>query len=103
MSSATTPTSLSTMVRVRAVGITHRHRLTGLLGSARSDGTAYVTRCDVDDPVSKIYGIYSTQIDLVTGRLLTPDRLISTGYLPNNATARPEGPHGATVLEMPTL
>jgi hypothetical protein len=68
-----------------------------------ADGTAYVTRCDVDDPATKIYGIYQVQIDLATGHLLTPDQLISTGYLLNNATARPEGPHGTTALASSSL
>jgi hypothetical protein len=58
-----------------------------------ADGTAFVTRCDVNDPVEKIYGIYQTTVDLETGSVLTPDTLISTGYLPSNSTARPEAPH----------
>lgn len=60
-----------------------------------ADGKAYVTRCDVNDPVEKIHGIYQTTVDLQTWSVLTPDTLISPGYLPSNSTARPEGPHSS--------
>nr|XP_031859688.1 uncharacterized protein CI109_004963 [Kwoniella shandongensis]KAA5526760.1 hypothetical protein CI109_004963 [Kwoniella shandongensis] len=58
-----------------------------------SDGTAWITRCDINNNTAKIYGIYQNKIDLATGQQITPDELIFNGSLPLNSTARPEGPH----------
>jgi len=44
----------------------------------------------VDGPV---VGIYQSKIDLETGDSLTPAEKIFAGTLPNNSSARPEGPH----------
>lgn len=38
-------------------------------------------------------GIYQNKIDINTGNSLTPAELIFTGTLPDNSSARPEGPH----------
>lgn len=53
----------------------------------------YATWTGINNSVDKIYGIYQSKIDLVTGDSLTCDKLIFNGTLPNDSTSRPEGPH----------
>ncbi|KAJ7591517.1 glycoside hydrolase family 43 protein [Mycena floridula] len=57
------------------------------------NGDVYNTWSGINNPVSKIYSIWQNKIDLTTGNSLTPARVIFTGTLPDNSTARPEGPH----------
>ncbi|KIY71095.1 glycoside hydrolase family 43 protein [Cylindrobasidium torrendii FP15055 ss-10] len=56
------------------------------------NGDVYSTWCGINDPIDKIYGIYQNTIDIATGDSLTPAQLIFSGTLPNNSSARPEGP-----------
>ncbi|KAK7438643.1 hypothetical protein VKT23_017976 [Stygiomarasmius scandens] len=53
----------------------------------------YVTWSGINNAIDKIYGIYQSKIDLETGDSLTPAEKIFAGTLPNNSSARPEGPH----------
>ncbi|THU98676.1 hypothetical protein K435DRAFT_720469 [Dendrothele bispora CBS 962.96] len=53
----------------------------------------YVTWSGINNAIDKIYGIYQSKIDLKTGDSLTPAEKIFSGTLPNNSSARPEGPH----------
>ncbi|KAF5371570.1 hypothetical protein D9758_003442 [Tetrapyrgos nigripes] len=53
----------------------------------------YVTWTGINNAIDKIYGIYQSKIDLETGDSLTPAEHIFSGTLPNNSSARPEGPH----------
>ncbi|KAF5376443.1 hypothetical protein D9615_008672 [Tricholomella constricta] len=57
------------------------------------DGDVYCTWSGINNNVDKIYGIWQNKIDLATGNSLTPAERIFTGTLPNNSSARPEGPH----------
>ncbi|KAE9389908.1 hypothetical protein BT96DRAFT_1002778 [Gymnopus androsaceus JB14] len=58
-----------------------------------SNGDVYNTWTGINDAIDKIYGIYQNKIDTTTGNSLTPAELIFNGTLPDNSTARPEGPH----------
>ncbi|KAK0486565.1 glycoside hydrolase family 43 protein [Armillaria novae-zelandiae] len=58
-----------------------------------TNGDVYATWTGINNAVDKIYGIYQSKIDLVTGDSLTGDKLIFNGTLPNDSTSRPEGPH----------
>ncbi|PBK59459.1 glycoside hydrolase family 43 protein [Armillaria solidipes] len=58
-----------------------------------TNGDVYATWTGISNAVDKIYGIYQSKIDLVTGDSLTCDKLIFNGTLPNDSTSRPEGPH----------
>jgi beta-xylosidase len=42
---------------------------------------------------TQLEGIYQNKIDIATGTSLTDAQLIFTGTLPDNSSARPEGPH----------
>ncbi|KAK7435711.1 hypothetical protein VKT23_019543 [Stygiomarasmius scandens] len=55
----------------------------------------YVTWSGINNATDKIYGIYQSKIDLEleTGDSPTPAEKIFAGTLPNNSSARPEGPH----------
>jgi len=43
--------------------------------------------------LNNLPGIYQQKINVKTGDALTETELIWTGILPNDAAARPEGPH----------
>ncbi|KAH7097467.1 glycosyl hydrolase [Auriculariales sp. MPI-PUGE-AT-0066] len=58
-----------------------------------NNGDVYATWCGINNFAQKIYGIYQSKIDIKTGDSLTDVELIWTGILPNDAAARPEGPH----------
>ncbi|KAF8907976.1 glycosyl hydrolase [Mucidula mucida] len=58
-----------------------------------TNGDVYCTWAGINNAADKIYGIYQSKVDLATGDSLTPAQLIFNGTLPNNSTARPEGPH----------
>ncbi|KIK56070.1 glycoside hydrolase family 43 protein [Collybiopsis luxurians FD-317 M1] len=58
-----------------------------------TNGDVYNTWSGNNNPIDKIYGIYQNKIDITTGNSLTPAELIFTGTLPDNSSARPEGPH----------
>ncbi|KAJ3986977.1 glycoside hydrolase family 43 protein [Lentinula detonsa] len=58
-----------------------------------SNGDVYNTWSGINNAIDKIYGIYQNKIDINTGNTLTPAELIFTGTLPDNSSARPEGPH----------
>ncbi|KAF8824495.1 hypothetical protein HHX47_DHR8000337 [Lentinula edodes] len=57
------------------------------------NGDVYNTWSGINNAIDKIYGIYQNKIDITTGNSLTPAELIFTGTLPDNSSARPEGPH----------
>ncbi|KAG6816753.1 hypothetical protein H0H87_003148 [Tephrocybe sp. NHM501043] len=57
------------------------------------NGDVYSTWCGINNAVDKIYGIWQNKIDIRTGNSLTPAQRIFAGTLPNDAAARPEGPH----------
>lgn len=44
-------------------------------------------------PKHVLLGIWQSKVDLITGNSLTPAEHIFSGTLPNNSSARPEGPH----------
>lgn len=44
-------------------------------------------------PSDSYPGIWQNKIDLKTGNSLTPAQMIFAGTLPDDASARPEGPH----------
>ncbi|KAF9267110.1 hypothetical protein L218DRAFT_920869 [Marasmius fiardii PR-910] len=56
-------------------------------------GDVYASWSGNNNAKDKIYGIYQSKIDIKTGNSLGPSDLIFTGTLPNNSSARPEGPH----------
>ncbi|KAG7085564.1 hypothetical protein E1B28_003120 [Marasmius oreades] len=56
-------------------------------------GDVYASWAGINNAKDKIYGIYQSKIDVKTGNSLGPSNLIFTGTLPDNASARPEGPH----------
>ncbi|KAJ7621604.1 glycoside hydrolase family 43 protein [Mycena polygramma] len=58
-----------------------------------TNGDVYATWSGINDAVDKIYSIYQNKIDMTTGTSLTDAQLIFRGTLPDNSTARPEGPH----------
>ncbi|KAJ3776089.1 glycoside hydrolase family 43 protein [Lentinula raphanica] len=58
-----------------------------------TNGDVYNTWSGINNAIDKIYGIYQNKIDISTGNSLTPAELIFTGTLPDNSSARPEGPH----------
>ncbi|GLB42704.1 putative glycosyl hydrolase 43 family protein [Lyophyllum shimeji] len=58
-----------------------------------TNGDVYCTWSGINNAVDKIYGIWQNKIDLATGNSLTPAERIFAGTLPNNSSARPEGPH----------
>ncbi|KAJ7982838.1 glycoside hydrolase family 43 protein [Mycena polygramma] len=58
-----------------------------------TNGDVYATWSGINDAVDKIYSIYQNKIDITTGTSLTDAQLIFHGTLPDNSTARPEGPH----------
>ncbi|KAH0580612.1 hypothetical protein H2248_002101 [Termitomyces sp. 'cryptogamus'] len=53
----------------------------------------YLTWSGINNAIDKFYGIWQNKIDLETGNSLTPAQLIFAGTLPDDASARPEGPH----------
>lgn len=53
----------------------------------------YSTWSGINNAVDKIYSIYQNKIDLATGTSLTEAQVIFQGTLPDNSSARPEGPH----------
>ncbi|KAG5352016.1 hypothetical protein C0989_004212 [Termitomyces sp. Mn162] len=57
------------------------------------NGDVYLTWSGIDNAIDKIYGIWQNKIDLETGNSLTPAQMIFAGTLPDDASARPEGPH----------
>ncbi|KAJ7711985.1 glycoside hydrolase family 43 protein [Mycena metata] len=57
------------------------------------DGDVYATWSGINDAIDKIYSIYQNKIDISTGNSLTDAEIIFRGTLPDNSTARPEGPH----------
>ncbi|KAG6907505.1 hypothetical protein DXG01_008649 [Tephrocybe rancida] len=57
------------------------------------NGDVYSTWCGINNAINKIYGIWQNKIDIRTGDSLTPAERIFAGTLPNDAAARPEGPH----------
>ncbi|KAF7305431.1 Non-reducing end alpha-L-arabinofuranosidase BoGH43B [Mycena chlorophos] len=56
-------------------------------------GDVYAVWSGINNAVEKIYSIYQSKIDIHTGSALTPSQIIFRGVLPDNSTARPEGPH----------
>jgi beta-xylosidase len=75
-----------------------------------TNGDVYATWSGNNNAIDKIYstsfhfnpakyeadrlkGIYQNKIDIATGTSLTEAQLIFHGTLPDNSTARPEGPH----------
>ncbi|KAJ4480996.1 glycoside hydrolase family 43 protein [Lentinula aciculospora] len=58
-----------------------------------TNGDVYNTWSGINNAIDKIYGIYQNKVDITTGNSLTPAELIFTGTLPDNSSARPEGPH----------
>ncbi|KAJ7074786.1 glycoside hydrolase family 43 protein [Mycena amicta] len=58
-----------------------------------TNGDVYATWSGNNNAVEKIYSIYQSKIDINTGDAVTPARIIFRGVLPDNSTARPEGPH----------
>ncbi|KAF7329177.1 hypothetical protein MKEN_00178300 [Mycena kentingensis (nom. inval.)] len=56
-------------------------------------GALYLTWSGNNNPIEKTYSIYQNTISATTGDALTPARIIFRGILPDNSTARPEGPH----------
>ncbi|KAF9074463.1 glycosyl hydrolase [Rhodocollybia butyracea] len=58
-----------------------------------TNGDVYNTWSGINNAIDKIYSIYQNKIDITTGNSLTPAEVIFTGTLPDNSTARPEGPH----------
>ncbi|KAJ7226921.1 glycoside hydrolase family 43 protein [Mycena pura] len=58
-----------------------------------TNGDVYATWSGINDAVDKIFSIYQNKIDIATGTSLTDAQLIFRGTLPDNSTARPEGPH----------
>ncbi|KAL0948330.1 hypothetical protein HGRIS_010917 [Hohenbuehelia grisea] len=58
-----------------------------------TNGDVYNTWSGINNAVDKIYGIWQNKIELETGNSLTAAQLIFKGTLPNNSSARPEGPH----------
>ncbi|KAJ7186986.1 glycoside hydrolase family 43 protein [Mycena filopes] len=57
------------------------------------DGSVYATWSGISNAVDKIYSIYQNKIDITTGNSLTEAAVIFHGTLPDNSSARPEGPH----------
>ncbi|KAH0580594.1 hypothetical protein H2248_002086 [Termitomyces sp. 'cryptogamus'] len=57
------------------------------------NGDVYLTWSGINNAIDKFYGIWQNKIDLETGNSLTPAQLIFAGTLPDDASARPEGPH----------
>ncbi|KAJ7139975.1 glycoside hydrolase family 43 protein [Mycena crocata] len=58
-----------------------------------TNGDVYNTWSGINNAVDKIYSIYQNKIDISIGTSLTEAQLIFTGTLPDNSSARPEGPH----------
>ncbi|RDB21914.1 Non-reducing end alpha-L-arabinofuranosidase BoGH43B [Hypsizygus marmoreus] len=58
-----------------------------------TNGDVYCTWSGINNNFDKIYGIWQSKVDLLTGNSLIPAELIFQGILPNNSSARPEGPH----------
>ncbi|KAJ6632465.1 glycosyl hydrolase [Mycena sp. CBHHK59/15] len=58
-----------------------------------TNGDVYSTWSGISNAVDKIYSIYQNKIDIATGSSLTEAELIFHGTLPDNSSARPEGPH----------
>ncbi|KAF7361476.1 hypothetical protein MSAN_01180900 [Mycena sanguinolenta] len=58
-----------------------------------TNGDVYATWSGNNNAIDKIYSIYQNKIDITTGNPLTAAELIFHGTLPDNSTARPEGPH----------
>ncbi|KAF9467557.1 glycoside hydrolase family 43 protein [Collybia nuda] len=58
-----------------------------------TNGDVYSTWSGNNNAIEKIYGIWQSKIDIITGNSLTPAVNIFHGTLPNTAAARPEGPH----------
>ncbi|KAG6810106.1 hypothetical protein H0H92_013268 [Tricholoma furcatifolium] len=58
-----------------------------------TNGDVYQTWSGINNAIDKIYGIYQNKIDINTGNSLTPAEMIFAGTLPDDANARPEGPH----------
>ncbi|KAF7328798.1 Non-reducing end alpha-L-arabinofuranosidase BoGH43B [Mycena venus] len=58
-----------------------------------TNGDVYATWSGNNNAVDKIYSIYQNKIDIATGTSLTDAQLIFHGTLPDNSSARPEGPH----------
>ncbi|KAG6852887.1 hypothetical protein C0991_008372 [Blastosporella zonata] len=58
-----------------------------------TNGDVYSTWSGINNAIDKIYGIWQNKIDIHTGNSLTPAEMIFAGTLPDDASARPEGPH----------
>ncbi|KAJ7280036.1 glycoside hydrolase family 43 protein [Mycena rebaudengoi] len=58
-----------------------------------TNGDVYNTWSGINNAIDKIYSIWQNKIDLATGNSLTDAKVIFTGTLPDNSSARPEGPH----------